>query len=466
MNFYDDLEVFGNSIAVVTDSFEEISYSQLIHQADELKQFFSHKSLVFSFSSNCIESLVGYVGFLRAKVVPLLISPNIHSDLFDNLLKAYKPDFIWLSNTKQLNLEGYNQVYTFRNYNLYQLSSSTVQNINPDLALLLSTSGSTGSPKLVRQSYKNITTNASSIAQYLKISPKDRPITTLPMSYTFGLSIIKSHLLKGSTIILTDKPLVDKTFWASLKANRASTFSGVPFTFSMLKKLGFGRMNLPTIKYLTQAGGKLNENLVSYFGSECEKKGIEFIVMYGQCEATARMSYLPAKFATTKPRSIGIAIPGGNFSLDDESGDKITEAECIGELIYTGDNVTMGYAVNYKDLSKSDENNGILKTGDMAKRDQDGFYYVVGRKKRFLKIFGNRINLDEIENLLIGSGVNAVCGGEDESLKIFITDQDRMIETQQFVSDYTGLHSSGFKVIFIETIPRNDYGRITYSLLE
>jgi acyl-CoA synthetase (AMP-forming)/AMP-acid ligase II len=465
MNFYDDIEVFGDSTAIITDSLEQVSYSQLIQQTDKFKKYFDDKCIVFNLSSNCLESVVGYIGFLRAKVVPLLISNNIHSDLFDNLIKSYQPAFVWLPTSKIFNLSDYHEVYSYRNYALYKSNSAPIQKINTDLALLLSTSGSTGSPKLVRQSYKNINSNAASIAQYLNISSNDRPITTLPMSYTFGLSIINSHFLCGSTIILTDKTLVDKAFWTNLKVNKASTFSGVPFTFGILKKLRFNRMNLSSIKYLTQAGGKLNENLVKEFGIECEKKGIEFIVMYGQCEATARMSYLPSKYTISKPGSIGFAIPGGTFLIESEFGEEVLEEETVGELVYKGDNVTMGYANSYNDLSKADENQGILKTGDMAKRDCDGFYYIVGRKKRFLKIFGNRINLDEVEQLLADKGLNAVCAGTDESLKIFITDKEKVMEAQVIVSNYTALHISGFEVKFIDAIPRNEYGRVTYSLL-
>lgn len=465
MNFYDDIEVFGDSVAIITDSLEEVSYSQLIQLADKFKKYFNEKCLIFSLSSNCLESVVGYIGFLRARVVPLLISYNIHPDLFDNLIKSYQPTFVWLPISKKFNLPDYNEVYSYRNYALYKSEFTPKLKINAELALLLSTSGSTGSPKLVRQSYKNITSNATSIAQYLNISSDDRPITTLPMSYTFGLSIINSHLLRGSTIILTDKTLVDKDFWTNLNMNKASTFSGVPFTFGMLKKLRFNRMNLSSIKYLTQAGGKLNENLVKEFAIECEKKGIEFIVMYGQCEATARMSYLPSKYTISKSGSIGFAIPGGTFLLVNELEEEIVEEETVGELVYKGDNVTMGYATNYNDLSKSDENQGILKTGDMAKRDCDGFYYIVGRKNRFLKIFGNRINLDEVEQILSNKGLNAVCAGTDESLKIFITDKEKVMEAQVIASNYTGLHTSGFEVKFIDVIPRNEYGRVTYSLL-
>ena len=196
--------------------------------------------------------------------------------------------------------------------------------------------------------------------------------------------------------------LIDKAFWVLLKTKEATTFGGVPYVYEMLKKLRFPRMDLPNLKILTQAGGKLSRELSEEFATICEQKGIRFLVMYGQAEAAPRMSYLPSEYAISKAGSIGIAIPGGEFWLVDDNGNVIPDSDTVGELIYKGDNVTMGYAASCEDLCKGDENGGVLKTGDMAKQDADGFYYIVGRKKRFLKLFGNRVNLDEVEQLIKG----------------------------------------------------------------
>ena len=181
-------------------------------------------------------------------------------------------------------------------------------------------------------------------------------------------------------------------------------------------------MELPSLRYLTQAGGRLGRELAEEFNAICEEKGIRLIVMYGQTEATARMSYLPWEDAGRKAGSIGIPIPGGKFELVDANGQLIDGADVVGELVYCGSNVTPGYAKSRMDLAKPDENKGVLYTGDMAKRDEDGFYYVVGRKKRFLKIFGNRVNLDEVENLLKKEGIENACTGQDDRMVVFLTD--------------------------------------------
>lgn len=233
----------------------------------------------------------------------------------------------------------------------------------------------------------------------------------------------------------------------------------------MLKKLRFSRMELPSLKVLTQAGGKLGEELSKEFADTCESKGLDFVVMYGQTEATARMSYLPSKFAKCKAGSIGIAIPGGEFYLEDDTGKVIETNETIGELIYKGDNVTMGYALSCYDLDKGDDNNGILKTGDLAKRDSDGFYYIVGRKKRFVKLFGNRVNLDEFEQMVKSAGYDCACAGEDDELKVFVTTKEDHEKIKSFINEKTGINSVGYKIIYIEKIPRNESGKILYSLL-
>jgi acyl-coenzyme A synthetase/AMP-(fatty) acid ligase len=188
--------------------------------------------------------------------------------------------------------------------------------------------------------------------------------------------------------------------------------------------------------------------------------------MYGQTEATARMSYLPTELSLSKLGSIGIPIPGGEFSLIDDAGESIFGYEITGELVYKGHNVSMGYALSYEDLSKGDENNGILFTGDLAKRDKDNYYYIVGRKKRFIKIFGNRVNLDEIERLLKDIISDCACIGEDDYMCVFINDEDRIHEIKKFISSKIGIHHSAFTVRYIDQILKNSSGKTIYSSLK
>ena len=465
INFFDDLSKYGDSIALITQDSKFISYRMLSVAADDLGKHFDGRCLIFILARNDLESVVGYLGALRSRVVPVLIASDMHPGLLRNLVEKYQPKYLWLPQDHNLSLDQCDFIYSYNDYSLLKIRSSLDYPLHDSLAQLLTTSGSTGSPKLVRQSYLNINSNASSIAQCLKIVSTDRPITTLPISYTYGLSIITSHLLNGCSIILNNYTLMEKSFWVMMKTHAATTFGGVPYIFEMLKKLRFSRMELPSLKVITQAGGGLPKEVVKEFADVCAQKGINFVVMYGQTEATARMSFLPTEYLNTKPSSIGIPIPGGQFWIEDDKKQIIANHNVEGELVYAGLNVSMGYALSFADLSKGDEMNGVLRTGDIAKRDEDGFYYIVGRKARFLKLFGKRVSLDEVEHLLRGAGFDCACSGSDDKLKIFLVGGGGSSEVIDFIVQHAGIHSSGFEVISVNELPRNGVGKILYEKL-
>lgn len=462
-----NLGKFANNIAVIEEDGNKITYSEFEKYTKDLTKNVSRRCLVFNMCRNEIGSLVGYIGFLNAKMVPLMLKADLEDELLHNLLETYKPSYIWLP-SEDAGKYTFEKVYENLNYTLLKTDFSESYPLNDDLALLLTTSGSTGSPKLVRQSYKNIEANTKSIVEYLNLDETERAITTLPMNYTYGISIINTHLWVGASLILTDKGLMQKEFWQQFKEYEATSFGGVPYTYEMLFRLRFFRMDLPSLRYMTQAGGKLSPELHEKFAQWAKEAGKNFIVMYGQTEATARMSYLPAEKSLEKYGSMGIAIPGGKFSLIDVDGKEISEPETVGELVYVGDNVTLGYATEGSDLIKGDERNGKLVTGDMAKFDKDGFYYIVGRKKRFLKIYGNRVNLDEAERLLKThfTDIDCACAGVDDNMKIFITDISYKDEVINFISEKTGLNRAAFKIEYINEIPKNEAGKTLYKNLE
>ena len=345
------------------------------------------------------------------------------------------------------------------------MKSSPKIKISSNLALLLTTSGSTGSPKLVRLSYNNLLSNAISISKYLRINQNERPITTLPIHYSFGMSIINSHLISGSTILLTNKSIFSPDFWKFLKTNKPTSISGVPFTFEMLKKLRFFSMDLPSIKSITQAGGKMDLNLNKEIAEYCKKTNKHLYVMYGQTEASPRISYVPYQKALEKIGSIGIPIPDGKLSLIDSDRNIINDVEVEGELVYEGPNVCLGYASKISDLAKGDENGGILFTGDIAYRDNECFFYVTGRKKRFIKLFGNRINLDYVERLLNKDICECACVGNDNLMKVYIVKSDKIDEAKKYIINKFKLNSKFIEIKFINKIPKNSYGKTAYSTL-
>lgn len=462
-----DLIKYKNNRALVDDSGLTITYEMLYEETMKMSKVINTRCTVLVLCSNKIGSIVGYVGFLNNKIVPIMINSNMQNELVQNLIDMYYPSYLWVPDELDINYTNCIAVYSCYGYKLLQMNYSKEYELNNQLCILMATSGSTGSPKFVRQSYNNILENAKSIVEYLGLDETEKPITTLPMNYCYGLSIINSHLLVGATILVTDKGILQREFWDFFKKEEATSFGGVPYTYEMLNKVRFYNMNLPSLRYCTQAGGKLTSNLHRKFAEYAACSQIKFIVMYGQCEATARMGYLPADKALEKCGSMGIAIPGGKFFLIDADGNEINKPDVTGELVYEGPNVTMGYAECADDLINDDDRKGILYTGDMAQIDKEGFYYIVGRKKRFLKIYGNRVNLDAVDQLIKMrfNNIECVCSGIDDHMYIFLLDSTIAEEVRAYVTITTKLNPKAFSVNVIDEIPKTDAGKILYGEL-
>lgn len=444
-------ELNFSGTAVITDDGRPVPYAELKKQTEEWATSIPTRSLVFLLVGNDLGSLVSYVACLNHGIVPLMLNENIDAAILSNLEKTYHPYAIFKNG---LLVSGPSQRET-RNEKRETRNEKPDTLLHPDLALLITTSGSTGSPKLVRQSYKNIAANTASIIEYLKLDATERPITTLPMNYVYGLSIINTHLKVGATLLMTKHGIMDREFWKFFTEQGATSFGGVPYTYEMLDKLMFFRRKLPSLRTMTQAGGKILPELHKKFAEYAAKEGKNFVVMYGAAEATSRMGYLPPERALDKIGSMGIPIPGGKFELVE------------GELVYTGDNVTLGYAECAADLAKGDERGGKLVTGDMARVDEEGFYFIVGRKKRFLKIFGNRVSLDETERMIKGAfpAIDCACSGADDHMKIYITDALKTNDIRNFVSERTHLNLTAFEIVVIDAIPKNENGKTLYSHL-
>lgn len=458
---------FSDNVALLSAE-GRLTFSEMIDEADSLIGRCEERSLLFLVATNTIPAVLGYVGCIRNRVVPVMLCTNMDDALLVNLVEAYQPQYWWVPEDfverYRAVIDAVRIVCKSRGYVL--LASGTVASpMHSDLGLLLTTSGSTGTPKLVRLTYQNLAANAESIAKYQGITQDDRAITTLPFSYSYGISIVNSHLLRGASVVLTEESILTREFWECLKRTKATHFGGVPYTYAMLERLHFEEMDLPSLRYISQAGGRLGERLQEHFGRICESKGIRLFIMYGQTEATARMSWLPPEYALSKLGSIGIAIPGGSFRLIDGDSVAIEGPNEIGELVYEGENVSLGYACSLNDLALPDENEGVLKTGDMAKRDYEGFYYIVGRLKRFLKIYGNRVNLDEVEKLFTTETREIACVGADDFMRVFVTSSD-VDRLRREIMEVTKLNPRAFKIDVIAELPRTTTGKLDYAALE
>jgi long-chain acyl-CoA synthetase len=317
----------------------------------------------------------------------------------------------------------------------------------------------------VRLSLGNLQANAESIADYLALSCEERAITTLPMHYAYGLSVLNSHFLAGATVLLTAQPVTTRRFWDMLRRCVATSIAGVPIIFSMLRQMHFETMSLPSsLHTLTVAGGALSPDSTRWHAELALSRGQRFFVMYGQTEATARIAYVPPERLLDKIGAIGIAIPGGQLELIDKNSIPVTTVGVTGELCYRGPNVMLGYTTGIADLAYPDTQGGFLRTGDLAWRDEEGYFFIAGRLQRFIKISGNRIDLDEIEAQLRASGHDVAVTGRDDLLVVALrgTQTSADILASEVPAHYR-LHHGAVKVVTIDKFPLSSTGKIRYG---
>jgi acyl-CoA synthetase (AMP-forming)/AMP-acid ligase II len=416
-----------------------------------------NKSLIMLLAQNRYECLLAYLAALNSGEALMLVDAGLNQELMLKLLSTYQPDFV-CAMAAELELPGYRksvegELTTWKRNNKNEEPVA----LHESLALLLNTSGSTGSPKLVRLSSKNLQSNAESIAQYLALTENEKAITSLPMTYSYGLSVINSHLLAGAALVLTDHGVLRREFWDSVDAHACTSFAGVPYTYQMLLKTGLLKKRGATLRTLTQAGGALAAPHIREMYELALQRGFKFFAMYGQTEATARISYVPFEALNSKVGSIGIAVPNGRMQEDSETG----------ELIYTGANVMMGYAENRADLANGDELCGTLKTGDLARQDADGFFYITGRLKRFLKLFGKRFNLDEVEQIVEARfGFPTACFGHDDLLMVAIESSgENIAPVAAMLCETFALPRDSVRVEMMQKLPRTERGKVDYPAL-
>ena len=452
--------------AALDDSGQVLSYGELTKISMRLASSVPARTVALVLVRNTLGCVAVIVALIKHGVVPILLDASAAPATIALHRERYQPDVLVLPSDLQAQYPDNHCLLTMLDYAVLALENQASScPPHPDLALLLSTSGSTGSPKLVRQSRGNVLSNAQAIASYLNIGPGDRPVTSLPLHYTYGFSLLSSHLQVGATLLVTDRSIMEKPFWTFIKEAGATSLAGVPYTYQMLKRLGFLRMNPGALRTLTQAGGKLSVALVREFAEFAARSGIDFYVMYGQTEATARMSYVPAARALEKAGSIGVAVPGGELFLLGLDGGEITAADVQGELGYRGPNVTMGYAEHRADLSKGDERQGSLRTGDLALRDADGYYYITGRLSRMAKLFGKRVSLDDLEQICVGLVPEVACTGAEDRVTVWITDGQHRAALPGLLAERTAIHPSVYKVRVIGSLPRTPAGKTDYQSL-
>lgn len=450
-------------IAAIDTNGSTLKYAEIVQLSQHITSLVSQRALCFLLVENNIGGIAWTMSMLDSRqLVPLILNVKTEEALLQQLLATYQPTYICAPESFSIDGTFVDQQYG------YQLTkvSEDICPLYEELSHLLPTSGSTGSPKLVRHKYDNIEAAGLNISTFFELKETDRPLMVLPLYYTMGLSMVFSHLRVGATILITGLSMTDPNFWKFLKEQQATSFTGVPYSFQILNLMRFFRMDLPHLDLLTQGGGKMPTDLNIKFAEYCRDKGKRWIATYGQSECTARMAYLPAKWAIDKVGSIGIAVPNGELSLIDAEGNPITSPHTEGEMCYRGKNVTMGYAREQADLALGDELNGYIRTGDLAYFDEDGCYYIVGRMGRFLKLFGMRVGLDECEQIVqTDCAIECACVGTDEKMLVYITNADKQNDVKDTLVQKTHIVATSFQIRVINEIPKNEAGKKLYSKL-
>lgn len=341
-------------------------------------------SLIFLLCDNSSTNIYLYKELIKTNTTLCLLDANIDTKNLNKILSKFSPNYIIVPENKKIN---YNKFTKFKKYSFYKSKNKALFK-NNKVKILLTTSGTFSSNKFVALSKKNIFNNTFSISKYLKTNKKSVFVNNLPLYYSYGFSIINLAIYSGSKILCTDYSILSSKFWDLFKKYKVNYLSGVPYTFQILRKIKFFKLLGNKLKNICIAGGAIDIKTLKYLFENSKKNKINLFNMYGQTEAAPRMSYHLIKKKDKNFLSIGKPILGGNFQITDSNGKKIIKNNEIGEIVYSGKNVMLGYANNRNELSKLSENkkvNKILNTGDLGYFNNEQNYFIVGRKKELSK---------------------------------------------------------------------------------
>lgn len=437
IGFVETLAEHGARRAIIDEHGTAVSYAELDRRVRSFaRRLGPARRLTMAQVDNTLDSIVGYLGALRAGHAVILVGDDA-----GGIVEHHDPDVI-IAGTS-----------------IERERVETRHRLHADLALLLSTSGSTGSPKLVRLSHDNVASNATAIARSLSLDVEDRAVTTLPLHYCFGLSILHSHLTVGASLALSPHSVVDPCFWATVERTEPTILAAVPHTIELLDRVGFADRAPTSLRALLQAGGRLAPDDVRRYAAAGQEAGWDLFVMYGQTEATARMAYLPPELALQRPDAVGRAVDGGSFDIVPFDGC----ADGTGEVVYTGPNVMMGYADVPADLAK-DRELTRLATGDVGRLADDGLLEIVGRRSDFLKLYGLRIDLERVRSMLDDAGIEARVDGDDDGIVVALADGDPG-SAATLITDRLGLPRAAVAAAVVHEVPRLANGKVDRATL-
>ena len=434
-----------------------LSFDEAYSSADTISESFPEGVLLLAAKDRLVFALT-YLAALRSNTPVLVVDHEAPIESLQSLAKVF--------NVSSAVIDGHEGFYSWartsleNNVSLFVNPEVSTTLINKDLAALMPTSGSTGSPKCVRVSYNNIRASALAIGQYLKISTGRVLIASLPLHYTYGLSLLHVAMGHRVPLVLSEHSTFTSDFWSDFLKHKATDFSGVPFQYEMILRSGTPTGVFDQMKCMTQAGGRLDPDKTSRFLELAETFGFLYFTMYGQTEATPRISYVPPDFAASKVGSVGIPIPGGSLSIE-----RNQDTEESGEVVYSGPNVCLGYASSASDLGLPDEFRGVLKTGDLGYLDEDGYLFITGRANRDIKVSGKRVSLDALEQSLTRLGGEHAVLGVDESILVVSVGVE-VGDVRKTLQAVGSIHPSKISIVILPSLPRLSSGKVDYQSLK
>jgi acyl-coenzyme A synthetase/AMP-(fatty) acid ligase len=420
-----------------------LTFGELKHVVDERAEQLSPYSgrLVSMGASMKLPTVVDYLALVRCGATLALLDPETPEAVLSDWISRYDPAATW----------GFAHRPDF--------PCTTRSPEAPRLErILLPTSGSTGSPKFVRLSEQAVVANAKQIVSALEIYPDHRACAHLPLFYSYGLSVLNSHLASGATTVLCPFSAMQHEFWDALRLWKVTSLPGVPYSYEMFRRAGLFERDLPDLVDMTQAGGKLPAERVQEVHARARERGMRFWVMYGQTEATARISVLHHAELPEAAGSVGNPLQGATVRVDepDSSGS--------GELIYRGPNVMLGYAEGRADLDGADLMQGQLPTGDLGRIDESGRLWITGRLKRIAKVFGTRVSLDDVEAALRRFGTLAAID-DAQGIAVVVEAATHKGATARDMERALGLPTRSLRLVVVDHLPVLTSGKLDYAAL-
>lgn len=439
----------------LSDGGEWLSYDELSGHiaALQIPLASKRKSLIFCLIDSTLEAAIAYLAAAASGHAIALLDPALPQ--LPQLIVQYQPDFI-IAPSAAATTPHYKAVaWALANTRLWKREQPSETALHPDLFLLLLTSGSTGGSKFVRLSYRNIAANTQDIIASLALSSSARALLHLPLSYSFGMSVLHMQLAAGGSILLTNKGMMERDFWELARAHNVTLFPGVPYHYTMLTRLSLPRLNLPSLKIFLQAGGRFDLAAAERFCRDVMAQHGEFYIMYGQTEAAPRLTCFAAHARPEKIGTVGQPLPQVQLTLQDD------------EIIAHGPNIMLGYCSSPADLALGDTQHGELATGDLGDVDADGFLIITGRKQRFAKLYGVRLALDEIEQVAscIAPAV-AVEAAEHIIIATTATDIATQEQIKTALLAETKLQPGWLRIRVVAEFPTRANGKLDYPRLQ